>query len=177
MYYKDRSWHWRSKNDKICEKWKQEDWLRTQFRRKVAWYPSTFLRLFGNRSFLSWRNAQLASTAAATSLLSVSPFCSQLFLALHPVLRAWLSCALPVVNFNWVPYLYNDWECWEACLLRDELRTMGNTCVGSGCCNPNSNGSGTRKPLDKPFTDPSPGTSTPHLFESKYSKYIAYFCS
>ena len=36
---------------------------------------------------------------------------------------------------------------------------MGNTCVGHGCCNPNRNGSGraNRKPLDKPFTDPSPG--------------------
>ena len=99
---------WRKKNDKICEKWKQEDWLRTHFYRKVAWYPSTFLRLFGNRSFLSWRNAQLASTAAATSLLSVSPFCSQLFLAHHPVLRAWLSCALPVVNFYWVPYTMTE---------------------------------------------------------------------
>ena len=36
---------------------------------------------------------------------------------------------------------------------------MGNTCVGTGCCNPKSNGSSARKPLDKPFTDPSPGES------------------
>ena len=36
---------------------------------------------------------------------------------------------------------------------------MGNTCVGTGCCNPKSNGSNARKPLDKPFTDPSPGES------------------
>jgi len=39
---------------------------------------------------------------------------------------------------------------------------MGNTCVGTGCCNPKSNGSNARKPLDKPFTDPSPVYQTEH---------------
>jgi len=39
---------------------------------------------------------------------------------------------------------------------------MGNTCVGNGCCNPNSNGSSTRKPMDKPFTDPSPVYQSEH---------------
>ena len=41
---------------------------------------------------------------------------------------------------------------------------MGNTCVGHGCCNPNRNGSGNRKPLDKPFTDPSPGIRNYYIF-------------
>ena len=41
---------------------------------------------------------------------------------------------------------------------------MGNTCVGNGCCNPNSRGSGTRKPMDKPFSDPSPGKDLEHTF-------------
>ena len=45
---------------------------------------------------------------------------------------------------------------------------MGNTCVGHGCCNPNRNGSGNRKPMDKPFTDPSPGENI--TIDSKYWK-------
>lgn len=42
---------------------------------------------------------------------------------------------------------------------------MGNTCVGSGCCNPISNAANPRKPLDKPFTDPSP------VFQSEHPGY------
>ena len=47
---------------------------------------------------------------------------------------------------------------------------MGNTCVGHGCCNPNRNGSGNRKPMDKPFTDPSPGENI--ILDSRYWKTL-----
>ena len=59
---------------------------------------------------------------------------------------------------------------------------MGNTCVGHGCCNPNRNGSGraNRKPLDKPFTDPSPGNFMEILNESpeilSYRLFSLFLC-
>ena len=61
---------------------------------------------------------------------------------------------------------------------------MGNTCVGTGCCNPKSNGSNARKPLDKPFTDPSPGESFLMCSTYKYiflkvlvTSYLVYSCN
>ena len=51
---------------------------------------------------------------------------------------------------------------------------MGNTCVGHGCCNPNRNGSGNRKPMDKPFTDPSPGENITFDLEYWKQNYLSY---
>ena len=54
---------------------------------------------------------------------------------------------------------------------------MGNICLGGGCCNPDSNSrprTHRGKPLEKPFTDPSPGNNTsraqsPSLLKAPWS--------